>query len=270
MKKNQNRLKKLKKILKGLRRVVIAYSGGLDSTFLLKAAIDALGKDNVLAVTARSETYPLSEYKEAKALAKKFGVKHLTINTRELDIKNFRANPVNRCYYCKKELFKKLNAIKDKYGMEHVVDGTNLDDLKDIRHGSLAAEEESVKRPLLKAGITKDDIRRFSKGLGLSTWNKPSFACLASRFPFNDRITVEGLKRVEEAERCMHEMGFAQVRVRLHGDMARIEVPRRSLSLGLKLKDKITKRLKRIGFIYVTLDLEGYRTGSMHEAANAK
>jgi len=261
------KIDKLKNILKDLKRVVVAYSGGLDSTFLLKAAIDALGVDNVLAVTARSETYPLSEYKEAKALAKKFGVRHLTINTRELDIKNFRSNPVNRCYYCKKELFKKLNIIKDKYGMEHVVDGTNLDDLKDIRHGSLAALEEGVKRPLLKAGITKDDIRKFSESLRLPTWNKPSFACLASRFPFNDRITISGLKKIEEAERCLHEMGFAQVRVRLHGDMARIEVPRRSLSLGLKLKDKITKRLKQLGFIYVTLDLEGYRTGSMHEAA---
>jgi uncharacterized protein len=261
---------KLEEILWKLKRVIVAYSGGLDSAFLLKAAIDALGVNNVLAVTARSETYPLSEYKEARATAKRFGVRHLTINTRELDIKNFRSNPVNRCYYCKKELFKKLNAVKKRYGMGHVVDGTNLDDLKDIRHGSLAALEEGIKSPLLKAGITKDDIRKFSKNLRLPTWNKPSFACLASRFPFNDRITIDGLKKVEESERRMHEMGFAQVRVRLHGDMARIEVPKNSMRLGLKLKDKIVRRLKKIGFIYVTLDLEGYRTGSMHEAMNTK
>lgn len=260
-----NKIKILENILRKLGRVVVAYSGGLDSTFLLKAAIDTLGKDNVIAVTARSETYPLSEYREARSMAKKFGVKHITINTRELDIKNFRSNPVNRCYYCKKELFKRLNAVKERYDMEHVVDGTNLDDLKDIRHGSKAAKEEGVKRPLLEAGITKVDIRKFSKSLRLLTWDKPSFACLASRIPFNDRITVSGLRKVEEAEDRMRRIGFRQVRVRLHGDTARIEVPGRSLSLGLKLKDKIVKALKGLGFIYVTLDLEGYRTGSMHE-----
>ena len=260
-----NKVQKLKTILKDLKRVVIAYSGGLDSAFLLKAAIDTLGKDNVLAVTARSETYPASEYREAIAIAKKFGAKHITINTRELNIKSFRSNPVNRCYYCKKELFKRLNTIKKRYGIEHVVDGTNLDDLKDIRYGSKAAEEEGVKRPLLEAGITKDDIRRLSKDLRLPTWNKPSFACLASRFPFNDRITIAGLKRIEEAEGRMHRMGFKQVRVRLHGKTARIEVPGGYFSLGLKLKEKIVRELKSLGFIYVTLDLEGYRTGSMHE-----
>ncbi|MCX5714940.1 MAG: ATP-dependent sacrificial sulfur transferase LarE, partial [Candidatus Omnitrophica bacterium] len=197
----------------------------------------------------------------------RFGAKHLTINTRELDIKNFRSNPVNRCYYCKKELFKKLSAIRDRYGMCHVIDGTNLDDLKDIRHGSKAAKELGVKRPLLEAKITKKDIRRFSKAQGLTTWNKPSFACLASRFPFNNRITIDGLKKVEEAENRMRQMGFRQVRVRIHEKTARIEVPSKDLGLGLKLKDKITKGLKELGFIYVTLDLDGYRTGSMHEAA---
>ena len=257
----------LKKILKNLERIVVAYSGGLDSAFLLKVAIDTLGKDNVLAVTARSETYPLSEYKEAMAIAKRLGAKHLTINTRELDIKNFRSNPANRCYYCKKELFKRLNAIKDRYGMGFVVDGTNLDDLKDIRHGSKAAAEEGVKRPLLKAEITKEDIRKLSRKLRLPTWDKPSKACLASRFPFNEEITVSGLKKIEDAESCMQRMGFKQVRVRLHGKTARIEVPTSYLSLGLKFKDKIVRDLKKLGFIYVTLDLEGYRTGSMHEAA---
>ncbi|MFA5085208.1 MAG: ATP-dependent sacrificial sulfur transferase LarE [Candidatus Omnitrophota bacterium] len=261
------KIDELKNILKDLKRVVVAYSGGLDSTFLLKAAIDALGKDNVLAVTARSETYPLAEYKEARAIVVSFDARHLTINTRELNIKNFRSNPVNRCYYCKKELFRKLNAIKERCGMKHVVDGTNLDDLKDIRHGSKAAKEEGVRRPLLEAGIAKDDIRRFSKRLRLPTWDKPSFACLASRVPFNERITAAGLKKIEDAEGRMHKMGFRQVRVRLHGETARIEIPKNSLSLGLKLKDKIVRELKNLGFIYVTLDLEGYRTGSMHKAS---
>ena len=248
---------------------MIAYSGGLDSTFLLKAAIDTLGCKNILAVTARSETYPLSEYKEARRVTKMFGAKHLTVNTRELDIKNFRLNPVNRCYYCKKELFKRLNAIKKRYAMEQVVDGTNLDDIKDIRHGSRAAAEEGVKRPLLEAEITKDDIRKFSKDLQLPTWDKPSFACLASRFPFNEKITISGLKRIEKAEGRMRRMGFKQVRVRLHGKTARIEVPGNYLSLGLKLKEKIVRELKGLGFVYITLDLEGYRAGSMHESASA-
>ena len=265
-----NKLYRLQEILKGMKSVVVAYSGGLDSTFLLKVAIDTLGKESVLAVTARSQTYPLSEYREAGAIAKKFGVKHLAINTRELSIKNFRSNPVNRCYYCKRELFKRLNAIKERYGMKHVVDGTNLDDLKDIRHGSKAAKEEGVKRPLLEANMTKKEIGKFSKNLGLTTWNKPSFACLASRFPFNEEITASGLKKVEEAESHMHRMGFKQVRVRLYGKMARIEVPERDLDLGLRLKDRIIRDLKDLGFVYVTLDLEGYRTGSMHEAVNVK
>ena len=264
-----NKIHKLRHILEGLKSVVVAYSGGLDSAFLLKAAIDTLGKDNVLAVTARSQTYPLSEYEEARAIAKRVGAKHLTINTREMEIKNFRSNPVNRCYYCKKYLFKRLNAIKERYGMECVVDGTNLDDLKDVRHGSRAAAEEGVKRPLLEAEITKDDIRKFSKNLRLPTWNKPSFACLASRFPFNERITIAGLKRIEEAEGRMHRMGFRQVRVRLHGKTARIEVPEDYLSLGLRLKEKIVRELKDLGFVYVTLDLEGYRAGSMHESVSA-
>jgi uncharacterized protein len=234
---------------------------------LLKAAIDTLGKDSVIAVTARSETYPISEYKEARSIAKRLGAKHLTINTRELYISNFRSNPVNRCYYCKKELFKRLNAIKEQYCMKHLVDGTNIDDLKDIRHGSKAAGEEGVKRPLLEAGFTKDDIRKFSKKLKLATWNKPAFACLASRFPFNERITLAGLKKIERAEARMRRMGFRQVRVRLHGKTARIEVPESFLNLGLQMKDRIVKDLKGLGFVYVTLDLEGYRTGSMHEAS---
>ena len=262
------KLEKLRSLLLKLKRVVVAYSGGLDSAFLLKAAVDTLGKDNVLAVTARSETYPLSEYEEAKIMAKRFGAKHLTINTKELSLENFRSNPVNRCYYCKKELFKKLNGIKKRYGMKYIVDGTNLDDLKDIRHGSKAAAEEGVKRPLLEAGITKDDIRNFSKKLQLPTWDKPSFACLASRIPFGNRITIEALERIDKAEEIMRRIGFRQVRVRCHNTIARIELPRNDLKLGLKLKDSIANQLKRLGFIYITLDLEGYRTGSMHEKSS--
>jgi uncharacterized protein len=258
--------KKLNEILKGIGSVVVAYSGGLDSTFLLKAAIDALGPENVLAVTARSETYPASEYYEARRIARKLGARHITIRTSELDIKNFKDNPVNRCYYCKKELFKKLDRIKKAHKMGYLLDGTNLDDLNDVRHGRRAAKELGVRSPLLDARITKDDIRRLSKELKLPTWDKPSFACLASRIPFNSRITEARLKRVEESEEYLRGLGFRQVRVRLHGDIARIEVDRDDFNRMLRLSSRIIGKLKKMGFIYVALDLAGYRTGSMHEA----
>lgn len=258
-------MEKLKSILKNLKRVVVAYSGGRDSTFLLKVAIDTLGRDNVLAITARSETYPYSEYREAARLSKSIGARHLTIRTNELSLGKFRSNPVNRCYYCKKELFNKLSKICRRYKMNYIIDGTNFDDLKDIRHGSKAAEEFGVRRPLLEAKMTKNDIALFSKRLDLSTWNKQPFACLASRFPFNKPITRTGLQRIDKAEDFMRQLGFNQMRVRMHDAIARIEIPEEELSMVLKFRDLIIKKLKNLGFIYVALDLEGYRTGSMHE-----
>ena len=261
-----NKLEKLQKILKSLQRVVIAYSGGLDSTFLLKTALDTLGRENVLAVTARSKTYPLSEYKEAVRLAKRLGARHMTLRTEELKAKNFRSNPVNRCYYCKKELFKKLNDIKTRLGMAFVIDGTNFDDLKDIRHGRKAAAESGVRSPLLEAGMGKGDIRQSSKSLNLPTWDKPSFACLASRIPFNDEITVSGLRRIDKAENYLRQLGFKQFRVRAHKDIARIEILRREFAKAVRLHERVAYKLKKLGFTYITLDLCGYRTGSMHEA----
>ena len=262
-----NKFEKLRKILADMRSVVIAYSGGLDSTFLLKAAVDMLGKNNVIAVTARSETYPESEYEEARRLAKRIGAKLLVIRTKELESKRFRSNPVNRCYYCKKELFGKLSDIRKRRGLSYVADGTNYDDLKDIRHGMKAAQELGVRHPLLDARITKDDIRRFSRMLKLSTWDKPSFACLASRIPFYNTISKRDLGRIGKAEDHLRRLGFSQVRVRLHKDIARIEIYGRDFRLALQpaVKSGIIRRLKRFGFKYVTLDLEGYRTGSMHE-----
>jgi uncharacterized protein len=260
------KFKKLEKNLKKLKSAVVAYSGGLDSTFLLKMAIDTLGIDKVLAVTAASETYPSSEYAEARRIAKKIGARYLAINTSELEIKNFKENPVNRCYYCKKELFGKLDDIKKAYGLAHVVDGTNLDDLKDVRYGRKAAKELGVKSPLLEADITKDDIRKFSKRLKLSTWDKPSFACLASRIPFNSRIDKNILRRVEKSEDALRKLGFRQVRVRSHGDIARIEIEKKDFAKAVKSGVVITARLKACGFTYITLDLAGYRTGSLHEA----
>ncbi len=259
---------KLKRMLKSLKSVIVAYSGGLDSTFLLKEAIDTLGRDNVLAVIARSETYPYSEYREAKAVAETIGAKCLTIDTKELSLKNFKMNPVNRCYYCKKELFKMLDDIKKDRSLGAVVDGTNYDDLKDVRYGRKAAEEFGVSSPLLEAGIGKALIRAASKELGLKTWNKPSAACLASRIPFHSEITALNLKRIDKAEGLLRRMGLSQVRVRMHNDIARIELSKDEIPVFLKkgTREKAVRGLKALGFKYVALDLEGYRTGSMHES----
>ncbi len=265
-----SKIDKLKNILKGMKSVVIAYSGGLDSAFLLKAAIDSLGKGSVLAVTARSETYPLSEYEEAVSIAKKMGSEHITIQTKELNIKHFKSNPVDRCYYCKKELFGKLDIIRRRRGIKHLLDGANSDDLKDVRYGRIAAKELGVRSPLLESGMTKADIRKYSKALSLPTWDKPSFACLASRFPFNVKITAKDLKRIDMAESYLKRLGFKQVRVRLHGEIARIELLAADQDKALKYRDAITHSLKGLGFTYIALDLAGYRTGSMHESASGR
>ncbi len=246
-----------------MQSVVIAYSGGLDSTFILNVAIDALGRDNVLAVTARSETYPKSEYNNAKETAKKLGAKHLTIKTRELALKKFRDNPVNRCYYCKRELFKRLDAIRREMDMGYVLDGTNYDDLKDIRYGRYAAREIGIKSPLVEAKIDKADIRRLSRRLNLPTWDKPSSACLASRIPVNVRIEKSMLARIERAEDYLRTLGIKQVRARVYKDMVRIETYKEDIPKVLRARSAIAEHLKKLGFRYVTLDLEGYRTGSM-------
>ena len=260
------KVEKLQSILRKLKSVVIAYSGGLDSTYLLKVAFDTLGKDNVLAVTARSETYPESEYREAVKFSGRIGARHLTIHTRELAIKNFRSNPVDRCYYCKKELFRQLDGIRKRYKMAALLDGTNHDDLKDVRYGRFAAKEFGVKSPLLDARIAKADIRVSSRRLKLPTWDKPSFACLASRFPFDSTISAKDLKRIDAAEGSLRRLGFRQVRVRIHKDIARLELLPSDLAKAVRAREEITGKLKKLGFVYVTLDLQGYRTGSMHEA----
>ena len=267
------KIQSLKKILKDMKGIVLAFSGGLDSTFLLKMAIDTVGRDGVLAVTARSDAFPKREYTRAKSLAESLAARFITIYTHETKNSAFIRNPVNRCYYCKKELFGRLNAIAKKEGFRAVIDGTNFDDRKDIRHGRRAAKELGVRSPLDEARIGKGDIRRFSRLLGLSTWDQPPFACLASRFPYYQTITTKKLKDVDMAEQFLYNCGFKQVRVRAHKNIARIEVLGRDIKRILsstKLQRGIIARLKQHGFSYVTLDLEGYRTGSMNESMRRK
>jgi uncharacterized protein len=260
----ENKLNKLKDILKSLDSVVIAFSGGVDSTLLSKVAYEVLG-DKSLAVTAKSETYTKSELEDAIELAKNIGIKHEVIETSELDIPEFSHNPVDRCYYCKKELLEKLKETAKLRGFKHVVDGANVDDIDDYRPGMRAVAELNVRSPLKEAQLTKAEIRELSKHYGLPTWDKPAAACLASRFPYGTEITAERLDTVGDAEAFIKSFGIIQLRVRYHDQIARIEVSETDMENLLKNRDQIVKKLKEFGFNYVTMDLQGYRTGSMNE-----
>jgi uncharacterized protein len=251
--------------LRRLRRVVVAFSGGVDSTFLLKAAVEALGRGNVLAVTSDAETYPERERREAIALAKEIGSQHLVIQTSELNIPGYAENPINRCYYCKQELFSHLIPIAQERGYDHVVFGAIADDLSDYRPGFKAALEKGVRAPLQEVGLTKTEIRALSHQLGLRTWDKPSFACLSSRIPYGEVITQEKLTMIDKAEQFLMDIGFRQVRVRQHDKLARIEVLPQDIQKLASFNEMIVSKLKSIGYMYVTIDLQGYRTGSLNE-----
>jgi uncharacterized protein len=261
-----SKLDRLKNILKEMERVLVAFSGGVDSSFLLRVGKEVLG-DNILAVTACSATYPQAELETAKQIAQLLDVRHIIIDSEELDIPEFQDNPPNRCYYCKKELFGKLKELAFQEGIGFVVDGSNVDDLGDHRPGMVAAQEMGIRSPLREAGLTKREIRAYSKDLGLSTWEKPPFACLSSRFPYGEKITREKLYRVDQAEEYLRNKGFRQIRVRHHDTIARIEVYKSDLGkfLEIGLAEEVVTKLKELGFKYVTLDLEGYRSGSMNE-----
>lgn len=264
-----SKLKILRDNIRQMHSLAVAFSGGVDSTFLLKVAHDVLG-ENVIAVTARSAAFPETEYREAADFARKTGVRHIVITSEELDIEGFSDNPVNRCYLCKRELFSKIKNVAGKDHIKYVADGSNVDDLGDYRPGMKAVQELGVVCPLREAGLGKDEIRTLSKEMDLPTWDKPAFACLSSRFPYGQTITREKLRTVDELEQFLRKAGFRQVRVRHHGDIARIEVAanerRRFFDAGFM--DQVYEKFKQSGFAYVTLDLKGYRTGSMNEVIN--
>lgn len=257
---------KLKGYLKDLGSVAIAFSSGVDSTFLLKCAHDVLG-NKVIAVTARSCSFPKRELDEAAAFCKKEGIAHIICDSEELEIDGFSKNPTNRCYLCKQELFTKIWKVAKEHGIAHVAEGSNMDDNGDYRPGLIAVAELDVKSPLRYAELSKQEIRQLSKEMELPTWNKQSFACLSSRFPYGEEINIPRLTMIDKAEQFLLDMGFRQVRVRYHGKLARIETDADGFSIMLSPdnREKIHCAFKEIGFTYITLDLLGYRTGSMNE-----
>jgi uncharacterized protein len=242
----------------------VAFSGGVDSTFLLKVCVDVLGRENVLAFIGLSPTCPEREIAEAKSLSGLIGVDCVTAETSEMEDPRFIENNTTRCYFCKTHLFVKAREIAEQRGFIHVVEGSNVDDINDFRPGRKACSEQGVKSPLLEAGLTKGEIRELSETLALPTHDKPSFACLSSRVPYGTAIDAATLKRIERSEDFIQSLGIRQVRVRCYGNVARIEVLDKDFDAVMANRDKITEVLNQYGFLYVTLDLKGYRTGSMN------
>ncbi|WP_406677363.1 ATP-dependent sacrificial sulfur transferase LarE [Moorella sp. ACPs] len=258
------KLELLQKNLTDMEAILVAYSGGVDSSLLLKVA--SMTPAKVLAVTAASPTYPQVEIEAATRLAQELGVQYLVINTDEMENPAFTANPPERCYHCKKELFAKLQELAREYGLKVIVDGANADDSGDFRPGSRAAREFGVRSPLQEAGLTKEEIRQLARHLNLPNWDKPSMACLSSRIPYGQAITPEKLEQVAAAEAFLRQLGLREIRVRHHGAIARLEVNPSAFALLIdaKVREKLVNRFHELGFTYITLDLEGFRSGSMN------
>ena len=261
----QDKLRAAQETLRGLGRVVVAFSGGADSTLLLALAVRVLGADNVLAVTAVGALLPKRELDEAQAVARLIGAPRELIVTAEMADPRFAANPPDRCYFCKSELFGRLKELAARRGYDALLIGSNADDTGDFRPGMRAAKELGAREPLLEAGLTKANVRAASKALGLPTWDKPAMACLASRVPYGQAITPEKLGRIERGEDLLRDMGFRQCRLRDHGAVARIEVPEAQIADVVARRGELTAAMKKLGYTYVTVDLQGFRSGSMNE-----
>lgn len=261
-----DKMAELRRLLGELDTVLVAFSGGVDSAFLLAVATDVLG-DRCTALTALSETLPEREWTDAKALGERIGVRHVTVRSNELEIEGYRTNPKNRCYYCKTELYGLCRVKATELGIATIVDGCNLDDLGDYRPGRIAAAENEVRSPLIEAGLTKAEIRELSRRMDLPTWTKAAFACLGSRFPYGTTITAARLAQVDRCEQALRDLGFPQMRARWHDTMVRIEVPPDDLARLVEptVREAVVTACKDAGFMYVTVDLQGYRMGSMNE-----